>query len=96
MADFEGEWYLVSMLGNDCHWVKNVRACCGRVTLRWRGARERMLVEVPVVDRPPILKRYLLKVPGARPHLPVDRTAPLAAYASIAAAYPVFRVTTPS
>ena len=30
--------------------------------------------------------------PGARPHLPVDRTAPLTEFARIAADYPVFRI----
>ncbi|WP_328425105.1 nitroreductase family deazaflavin-dependent oxidoreductase [Micromonospora sp. NBC_00389] len=92
MADRDGVWYLVSMLGNDCNWVRNVRAADGRVTIRRGRARPRQLVEVPVEERAPILKRYLQKVPGARPHLPVDRGAPLTAFEAIAARYPVFRV----
>jgi hypothetical protein len=39
-----------------------------------------------------ILSRYLQKVPGARPHIPVTADAPPAAFVSIAARYPVFRV----
>jgi len=92
MADWEGRWYLVSMLGDDCNWVRNVRAADGLVTIRHGRARARRLVEVPVEQRAPILRRYLRKVPGARPHVPVDRDAPLAEFEAIAARYPVFRV----
>jgi deazaflavin-dependent oxidoreductase (nitroreductase family) len=94
MADWEGNWYLVSMLGNDCDWVRNVRAAGGLVTIRHGRARARHLVEVPVEERAPILKRYLRKVPGARPHVPVNRNAPLAEFEAIAARYPAFRIET--
>ncbi|WP_432837653.1 nitroreductase/quinone reductase family protein [Dactylosporangium sp. CA-092794] len=92
MADWRGRWYLVSMLGEDCHWVRNVRAADGRAVLRHGRARPCRLVEVPAADRPPILKRYLQKVPGGRPHVPVAPGAPLSAYEEVAARYPVFRV----
>lgn len=92
MADVDGEWYLVPMLGERCNWVQNVRAADGRATLRRRGVTECRLVEVPVGERAPIIKRYLDRVPGARPHVPVDRHAPLADFEAIAARYPVFRV----
>lgn len=92
MADWRGDWYLVSMLGENCNWVRNVRAADGLVTIRHGRARACRLVEVPVEERAPILKRYLATVPGARPHLPVDRHAPLAEFAAIAARYPAFRV----
>jgi hypothetical protein len=92
MADWHGDWYLVPMLGADCNWVRNLRAAGGLATIRHGRARACRMVEVPVADRPPILKRYLEKVPGARPHMPVDRRAPLAAFEVIAARYPVFRV----
>jgi deazaflavin-dependent oxidoreductase (nitroreductase family) len=99
MADWEGNWYLVSMLGNDSNWVRNVRAAGGLVTIRHERARACHLVEVPVEERAPILKRYLQKVPGARPHVPVGHNAPLVDFEAIAARYPVFRVdavTTPA
>jgi deazaflavin-dependent oxidoreductase (nitroreductase family) len=92
MADWRGHWYLVSMLGEQCNWVRNVRAADGVVTIRHGRARACRLVEVPAAERAPILKRYLQKVPGARPHIPVDRTAALPAFAAIAAQYPAFRV----
>jgi hypothetical protein len=95
MADWHGAWYLVSMLGENCNWVRNVRAAGGRVTIRHGRARHRRLVEVPVDERAPILRRYLQKVPGARPHIPVDRNAPLAEFDVIAARFPVFRVERP-
>ena len=92
MADWQGQWFLVSMLGEDCNWVKNVRAADGWVVLR-RGRRKRCrLIEVPVAARPPIIKRYVQKVPGGRPHIPVDRNAPADDFAAVATRYPVFRV----
>jgi deazaflavin-dependent oxidoreductase (nitroreductase family) len=94
MADWRGGWYLVSMLGEDCNWVKNVRAANGEVVLRRRRRRPAHLVEVPVARRAPILQRYVQKVPGGRPHIPVDRTAPLTAFERIADQYPVFEVET--
>lgn len=94
MADWQGDWYLVPMLGENCNWVRNVRAAGGLATVRHGRARACRLVEVPVGERAPILKRYLQKVPGARPHIPVDRHAPLAEFEAITARYPAFRVET--
>jgi deazaflavin-dependent oxidoreductase (nitroreductase family) len=93
ITDHEGERYLVSMLGEDTNWVRNVRADAGRAVLR-HGRREVVrLDEVDPGDRAPILRRYLRCAPGARPHIPVDRRAPLAEFARIAPEVPVFRVT---
>ena len=92
MADWNGQWYLVSMLGEQCNWVQNVRAAEGRAVLRHRRPVSCELVEVPVSGRPPIIRRYLQKVPGARPHVPVDRHASEAEFQAISPRYPVFRV----
>jgi deazaflavin-dependent oxidoreductase (nitroreductase family) len=55
-----------------CNWVQNVRAADGRAVLRrWRAVTCR-LAEVPVAERPAIVRRYLEKVPGGRPHIPVS------------------------
>ena len=91
MADVDGHWYLVSMLG-ECSWVANVRAAGGDVVLRRRRRRPVHLVEVPDERRGPILRRYVGKVPGGRPHIPVRRGAPVAEFALIADRYPVFEV----
>ena len=48
------------------------------------------LVEVLADRRPPILKAYLRRAPGACPHVPVDKDAPLPAFEAIAADFPVF------
>jgi deazaflavin-dependent oxidoreductase (nitroreductase family) len=91
MADVGGQWYLVSMLG-ECNWVANVRAAAGAATLRRRRARPVTLVEVPVRERAAVIKRYVEKAPGGRPHIPVDRHEPVEAFEAIAADYPVFRI----
>jgi deazaflavin-dependent oxidoreductase (nitroreductase family) len=95
VAEYEGGRYLVSMLGKDANWVLNVRAAGGRAVLRRGGRQEVRLEEVEPGDRAPILRRYLQAAPGARPHLPVDRHAPLAEFERIAEQYPVFRITPP-
>lgn len=95
VADYEGGRYLVSMLGKDANWVQNVRAAGGQAVLR-RGRPEVVrLEEVELAARAPILRRYLAVAPGARPHIPVDRRAPLQDFELIAAQFPVFRITTP-
>ena len=88
----EGERYVVSMLGERAQWVRNVRAQDGLAVLHSPHREEVRLVEVPVEQRPDLLRRYLQLAPGARPHIPVDRWAPLARFHEIAGAYPVFRV----
>jgi len=95
VADYHGERYLVSMLGQDANWVSNVRADGGSAALLRRGHREAVhLLEIEPADRAPILRRYLALAPGGRPHIPVDRHAPLADFDRIAADFPVFRVIT--
>jgi deazaflavin-dependent oxidoreductase (nitroreductase family) len=92
IADYEGGRYLVSMLGNDVNWVRNLRAAGDRAVLR-HGRREAVrLREVDSRDRAPILRRYVQVAPGARPHIPVDRKAPLADSERISPDYPVFRI----
>ncbi len=87
-----GERYLVSMLGEEVQWVRNVRAANGRAVLRSHGREEVQLIDVPTEKRAPILKAYLQRAPGARPHVPVDKDASLAEFEKIAAAFPVFHI----
>jgi len=92
VAEFGGERYLVSMLGEDVGWVRNVRAAGGRAVLR-RGRREEVLLEeVPVGERGPIIQAYLRVAPGARPHIPVSLDAPVEELEAVAGRHPVFRV----
>jgi deazaflavin-dependent oxidoreductase (nitroreductase family) len=92
IAIVNGEQYLVAMLGENVQWVQNVRAAGGKAVLR-SGRRVKVtLVEVAPDQRAPILKAYLKRAPGARPHIPVDKNAPLVKFEEIAAAYPTFRI----
>ncbi|MGZ6708536.1 MAG: nitroreductase/quinone reductase family protein [Solirubrobacteraceae bacterium] len=92
LADYAGERYLVAMLGQSANWIRNVRAADGHVVLRHRHREPVRLEDVAPEARAPILRRYLQVAPGARPHIPVDRRAPLAEFEAIAPRYPVFRV----
>ena len=93
MVIVDGQRYLVSMLGENVQWVRNVRASGGKALLRSGGREEVLLKEVPVDQRAPILKAYLQIATGAQPHIPVNKDAALAEFEKIAPAYPVFRLT---
>jgi deazaflavin-dependent oxidoreductase (nitroreductase family) len=92
IAIVNGQQYLVSMLGENVQWVQNVRAANGKAVLRSGRRVEVTLEDVAVNQRAPILKAYLQRAPGARPHIPVDKNAPLAEFEKIAADYPTFRI----
>lgn len=92
IAVVNGQRYLVSMLGENVQWVKNVRAASGSAVIRSGGREHVHLKAVPVDQRAPILKAYLRRAPGARSHMPVNKDAPLADFEKIAGAYPVFHV----
>jgi len=91
-SEVDGQRYLVSMLGDDVGWVRNVRAAHGIAVLCHGGREHVRLEEVPPAERAAILKDYLNRAPGARPHIPVDKDAPLPDFAKVAASFPVFRV----
>ena len=92
IATYEDGRYLVSMLGDEANWVRNVRAAHGAAVLV-DGHREHVrLEEVSSPERAPILRRYLRVAPGARPHIPVAPGAPLADFERISKDYPVFRI----
>ncbi len=92
VAQVGTERYLVSMLGENADWVRNVRASAGAAVLRHGRTEKVRLEDVPVSRRAPILKAYLQRAPGARPHFDLSRDAPLAEFAKVAARYPVFRI----
>jgi deazaflavin-dependent oxidoreductase (nitroreductase family) len=94
MALVDGQRYLVSMLGENVAWVRNIRAAGGKAVLRHGRREEVRLEEVPASQRAPILKAYLQRAPGARPHVAINKDAPLSEFEQIAATLPVFRVLT--
>jgi deazaflavin-dependent oxidoreductase (nitroreductase family) len=92
MVKVDGQRYLVSMLGENAVWVRNVRAAGGNAVLRHGRGEEIRLEEIPAGERARLLKAYLRRAPGARPHVAVDKDAPLLEFERIAATIPVFRV----
>jgi hypothetical protein len=89
---YQGRRYLVSMLGGGSQWVRNVRAAGGAAFVKRGRLRPVMLTELPPEDRAPVLKAWCQVASSGRRHLPVPHDAPEAAFAAIAADYPVFRV----
>ncbi|MCY7287319.1 MAG: nitroreductase family deazaflavin-dependent oxidoreductase [Cryobacterium sp.] len=91
-AKVGGHRYLVSMLGKGAKRVRNVRAAKGAAVIVVGRRHPVRLVEVPVTLRAPILKAYLQRAPGARPHIPVVKDAPEADFEAIAADFQAFEV----
>jgi hypothetical protein len=88
----EGRRYLVSMLGPQSDWVKNVEAAHGDAVIR-RGRGHRVhLVPVPPGQRAAVLRAYLRIAPSGRQHFPLPVDAPLANVEAIAERYPVYRI----
>lgn len=92
VADYEGERYLVAMMGNRADWVLNVRANGGHAVIQHGRRREIELEDVPVEARAPILAAYLKRAPGARPHFPIGPDAAIEEFEALASEYPVLRV----
>jgi hypothetical protein len=92
MTVMNGERYLVSMLGEGANWVRNIQAAGGKARLQHGICEQVLLQEVDVSQRAPILKAYLKDAPGARPHMPVSKDAPISEFEKIASKYPVFRL----
>jgi deazaflavin-dependent oxidoreductase (nitroreductase family) len=92
MVVVDGERYLVSMLGTEAAWVRNLRTANGHATLRHGRIEQVLLEEIPVEKRARVLKAYLHIAPGARPHIAIDKDAPLEIFERVVARIPVFRV----
>ena len=91
---YEGDRYLVAMMGDKTNWVRNLRADNHAVLLQ--GKRQNVsLVEDFSDNRAAILRRYLEVGAGARPFFPIDRRAPLSEFERVVDEYPVFRVVAP-
>jgi hypothetical protein len=92
VAHYQGDDYLVAMLGERANWVRNARAAGGNAVLRHGRGEKIVLHEIPPDERGPILRRYLEVAPGARAHVSVDRHAPDTDFDRVAVQYPVFRI----
>lgn len=94
MIEQNGQRYLVSMLGKEANWVQNIKASGGKAQLRHGICEQVVLKEIESGRRAPILKAYLRIAPGARPHIPVSKDAPISEFESVASEFPVFSVDT--
>lgn len=92
VAGYQGQRYLVSMLGHGSEWVQNVRAAGGKAYIKRRRSYPVMLTEIPAKERAPILKAWCQVATSGRQHLPVSYQAPIADFEAIADDYPVFRI----
>jgi F420H(2)-dependent quinone reductase len=92
VAWHDGNRFLVSMLGDDAEWVRNVRAAGGEAFVERVGSRPVRLTEIAPAERAPILKAYCEAATSGRRHLPVPPDAPLSEFAAVADRYPVFRI----
>lgn len=88
-----GAEYLVSMLGPDSEWLRNIRASGGAAAIVRRRRRIPIhLVEVPVEERAPIIKAWAKRAVGGRHFLGIPFDSDLGEYAAIAARHPVYRI----
>jgi deazaflavin-dependent oxidoreductase (nitroreductase family) len=92
--NLEGERYLISPRGNT-QWVRNMRVAGGGELRVGRRVERFAATEVPVADRPRVLRAYLKKwkfevgtfFQGVGPDAPDDKLL------AIAPDHPVFRIT---
>jgi deazaflavin-dependent oxidoreductase (nitroreductase family) len=92
IATVESKRYLVSMLGPQSDWVKNVEAAHGDAVIRQGRRRHVHLVAVPSEQRAPILREYVRIASSGRQHFPLSVAAPLSDFEAIAGQYPVYRI----
>jgi hypothetical protein len=87
-----GQRYIVACRA-DAAWVDDARAAGRGILHRGRGEEAVALVELPVSERPPILREVPHLVPGAVPFFTRHHAIPATpeAFASLAAHLPVFR-----
>lgn len=92
VATHQGQRYLVSMLGDESEWVRNVRAAGGAAYIKRGRSYPVRLTEIPPAARAPILQAWCQVATSGRQHLPIAPDAPLSAFEAIATDYPVFRI----
>ena len=100
-AGCESGYYVVSLAG-ESDWVRNVRAAGGQVVIGGRQRRAARLAEVPVRQRAPVIRAYLLRWgrrPGSRAaareahyYFGVSPEVSLDEIRGVAEHYPVFRI----
>ena len=92
VARYQGQRYLVSMLGEGSEWVQNVRAAGGKASIKRGRSQPVQLTEIAPHERAAVLKAWAQVATSGRHHLPVSHDAPISAFEAIAGDYPVFRI----
>jgi deazaflavin-dependent oxidoreductase (nitroreductase family) len=92
IVTLDGSRYLVSMLGAESEWVKNVDASNGDAIIRQGRRRPVHLAPVTSAERAPILREYVRVATSGRTHFPLPVGAPLSEFEAVAERYPVYRI----
>jgi hypothetical protein len=92
IATVGGTDYLVSILGPESGWVKNVEAAHGDAIIHHGRRKHVHLVPVPPEERAPVLQEYVRVASSGRHHFPVPPAAPLSEFAAVAGRYPAYRI----
>lgn len=92
IATLGGNQYLVSMLGPESEWVKNVEAAHGEASIRHGRRCKVHLALMPPEQRAAVIREYLRIAESGRRHFPLGPNAPLSQFESIADRYPVYRI----
>jgi deazaflavin-dependent oxidoreductase (nitroreductase family) len=92
-VEYDGERYLVSMLGERSDWVLNARAADGDAVIRRGKRRPVQLVEIPPAESAPIIQKwYKITWTSTLPHLGIDPESDIEEFEKIASSHPVFRI----
>ena len=88
VGNYQGQRYLVSMLGNDSNWVQDVRAARGQASIKRGRTRPVRLIEIPPEERAPILRAWCQVATSGRKHFPIPYDAPVSTFHAIAGGLP--------
>lgn len=93
---YDGRRYLVAPRGNT-EWVRNVRAANGDASLLRKDREKVHLEEIPVEQRPPIIKAYVNEnAMATKQYFGVEPDDPIERYEGIAPDHPVFQIISPN
>jgi deazaflavin-dependent oxidoreductase (nitroreductase family) len=91
VVDYEGQRYLVAPRGTT-EWSRNAIAAGGVAVIKRGKAENVRLVDVPVVERVPIIRKYVRETAIVRAEFGVEPDSPIGEYQKIAEKHPTFRV----
>jgi len=94
VVEVDGNQYLVAGWENS-DWVRNVRAAGWGLVGRGRQYERIRLTEVPIAERPPILREFARQVRGGRVFLTVAADASSVDFATASPNHPIFRLDNP-